>query len=342
MLAISAVDPALKRVSVGIPSPRIAEGQALRTAQETIGVNRRDFLKASSALAAALGMKMAGLVALQREALGLETDDGGTPVVWLQGQSCTGCSVSLLNSIYYHTIEDLALNTLDIDFHPQLSSAAGNLAVSAAEKAYRRGGYVLVVEGAVPTAAGGRYCTLWPGLTALDGVLRYAGRAALVLAVGTCASYGGMAAGAPNPTGAKGVGDVLNRTGIVNIPGCPAHPDWIVGTVAYVLANNQPPALDGRGRPRIFYGDNVHEKCPLRERDEADRLGDPGCLEELGCRGPRTWCDCPTRHWNAAGKGQVGINWCIGAGCPCHGCTEPGFPDGMSPFYRLEGESDDD
>jgi NiFe hydrogenase small subunit HydA len=300
-------------------------------------LNRRDFVKATSVLGAALGVQMPSWVG-QDEAQALETADGGVPVLWVQGQSCSGCSVSLLNSITYMTIDELLVNTLDVNFHPTLAAGAGNIAVSAAEKTFRRGGYVLVVEGAIPTGAQGNYCRLWPGLTFQKAVERYAERAAFVLGVGTCACYGGMAAGSPNPTGAQGLADTYGSKRTIKIPGCPTHPDWIVGTVAYLLSQGKAPPLDSYGRPTDFFSATVHSRCPFREAEEANTLGVGGCLEELGCKGPSTRADCPTRRWNSPAKGQVGINWCIGAGAPCFGCTEANFPDGKSPFYRFGGD----
>ena len=300
-------------------------------------VNRRDFVKATTALSAELGVQLPSWVG-QDEAQALETAAGGVPVVWLQGQSCSGCSVSLLNSIYYMTIDDLLINTLDVNFHPTLAAGAGNVAVAAVEKTYRRGGYVLVVEGAIPTGAQGKYCRLWPGLTFQKAVERYAERAAFVLGVGTCACFGGVAGGSPNPTGAQGLADYYGSKRTIKIPGCPTHPDWIVGTVAYLLSNGAAPALDSYGRPTSFFSATVHSRCPRREAEEANTLGTEGCLEELGCKGPSTRADCPTRRWNSPATGQMGINWCIGAGAPCFGCTEPTFPDGKSPFYRFGGD----
>ena len=300
-------------------------------------LTRRDFLGASTALAGAFGLQATGLLPAG-EALALEAVDGGMPVLWLQAQTCTGCSVSLLNSIYYTTIDDLLLNKLDVDFHPNLMAAAGDSAVAAAEATYQKGGYVLVVEGAIPSGANGEYCYLWKGTKAKDGWSRFAQRARFVIAAGTCASFGGVYAGAPNPTGAAGLPATYGGKRIIKVPGCPTHPDWLVAVIAYILKTNTIPALDSYGRPKEFFSRTVHEQCPLRESDEAERLSQQGCLKELGCNGPRTKADCPKRRWNSPGAGQTGVNWCIGAGTPCYGCTEPGFPDQMSPFFEFEEE----
>jgi hypothetical protein len=122
---------------------------------------------------------------------------------------------------------------------------------------------------------------------------------------------------------------------VVNIPGCPPNPDWIVGTVAYFLQNGTLPALDSQRRPRDYFGRTVHDRCPYEDEDEAKRLGQGGCLKDLGCKGPKTYADCPSRRWHSPGLNQLGTHWCIEGGAPCHGCTESGFPDAFSPFYTL-------
>jgi len=159
-----------------------------------------------------------------------------------------------------------------------------------------------------------------------------------VIAMGTCASFGGIPAAPPNPTGCVSVQKVLAAKGInkplVNIPGCPPHPDWLFGTVESIIMFGLPGAedLDDFLRPKAYYGKLIHENCPRRasfdEGKFAKKLGDEGCLYELGCKGPITHADCPLRRWNS------GTNWIIGAGAPCNGCTQPEFPNEMEPFYE--------
>ena len=314
-----------------------------------MNITRRDFLKASAAITGALALKASGLLELQKA---MASGGGaGVPVIWLQGQSCTGCSVSLLNTIHYMTIDDLLVNTLDLQFHPTVMAAAGDLAVEAAETTRAAGDYVLIIEGSIPVGDQGHYCHVWEDENEDPVTMETAFKdfglhknCICVLAVGTCASYGGIPAGNPNPTTALGVNGALsylgvperNRPPVINIPGCPAHPDWIVGTVAALLAGNMP-ELDGDGRPIKFFGEHVHTLCPNRGGGlKAKKLGDPGCLAGLGCNGQQTHADCPMWQWNASETGGVGVNWCVGAGSPCQGCTEPDFPDGMSPFYALK------
>jgi hydrogenase small subunit len=288
-------------------------------------LSRRNFLKASSALAAAFGLRALG----GGEAIAAE--EGDSPVVWLQGQGCSGCSMSLLNSLTGGTAEDLLRHKVQLTFHPTLMTAAGPNAVAAARATQNAGGYLLIVEGAIPTGANGRYCHLWPGTTALDGVREFASKAKYVVAVGTCAAYGGIPGSVPpggtNPTGAKCLSAVLGGKTVINIPGCPSHPDWIVGTVASLLGGVVP-ARDAHGRPEMYFSNTIHNQCPY-EDSYAEKL----CLEDHGCKGPVTYGNCPRLKWNSVKPGGIGVNWCVGARSPCQGCTQPDFPDGMLPFH---------
>ena len=95
----------------------------------------------------------------------------------------------------------------------------------------------------------------------------------------------------------------------------------------------------------MFFSKTVHKQCPYNEDNGGN---EDRCLKEYGCRGPETHCDCPIRKWNSPAAGSYGVNWCVGAGrpngAPCHGCTEPTFPDGMEPFYtgHAGGDHSDD
>jgi hydrogenase small subunit len=283
--------------------------------------------------AAALGLPMTVIGKLEHA---LAAGGSGLPkVIWLNGANCTGCTVSLANLFSQSgptDVADLLLNTIELAYHPNLMGAAGDLAVQQL-KDTAQGSYVLVVDGGIPTAFDGHTCLLWTDqekeITAMDALTMLAPHAAAVLCVGTCASYGGIPAGNPNPTGIVSVEDITGL-GTINIPGCPTHPDWIVWTIAHLLSGEMP-ELDESRRPRALYGTEVHKSCPLRERDEARTFGIKNqCLEELGCKGEETHSDCPARKWNN------GTNWCIGAGAICIGCTERSFPDKFSPFYKIE------
>ncbi|MFW2365936.1 MAG: hydrogenase small subunit [Desulforhopalus sp.] len=295
-------------------------------------IDRRQFLKYCMGSAAALGLPMTVLGKLE-QALA----EGTAPkVIWLNAANCTGCTVSLSNLFSDSgptDIADLLINTIDLAFHPTLMAAAGDLAVQQINNTTAQGGFILVVEGGIPTAFGGNTCMLWTEngheVTAMEAVTMLAPQASAILSIGTCASYGGIPAATPNPTG---IVSVAHHTGLntINLPGCPTHPDWIVHTIANLIAG-QAPSRDYYGRPTPLYGSTVHSKCPRREAEEANTFGVPhACLEELGCKGEDTRGDCPSRKWNS------GTNWCIGAGAICIGCTEERFPDGFSPFYTVQ------
>ncbi len=271
------------------------------------------------------------------------------PVIYLQTAACSGCVVSMLNTAS-PTIKNVLIDQIvpgvhvDLRFHPVIMAAAGELAIKAMETTAKekKGGYVLVVDGAIPTATDAIYGAVGErnGKPVKMGerVVELARDALAVVALGTCAAFGGIPAAAPNPTGCQPVKKFLDAAGIskplVNISGCPPHPDWFVGTLASIILNGlpKPGDLDDNLRPLAFYGKLIHENCPRRayfdEGKFAKKPGEEGCLYELGCKGPITYADCPTRHWNC------GTNWVIGAGAPCNGCTQPEFPDGTAPFYK--------
>jgi len=231
---------------------------------------------------------------------------------------------------------------VNLRFHPTLMAASGKPAVEILLGSAAKKDYVLVVEGAVSAAEGGAF----GGVGEKDGkhipmteaVTDLAKAAVAVIALGSCAAYGGIPAGEPNVTGCRGVSEYLKtrgvKTPVVNVPGCPPHPDWFVGTVAGVLLGGLAAIgeLDEIGRPKLFYGELIHENCPRRPDFDAGKfarkIGDSGCLYLVGCKGPVTSADCPKRMWNG------GTNWCVGANGPCSGCVEPEFPDKFSPLYE--------
>lgn len=296
-------------------------------------VSRRDFLKFCGVSATALGLNAKDLLGLEA-ALASPT---APSVIWLQGACCSGCSVSFLNYISAaapKSAADILINSINLEYHPELMALAGDSAVAIAEKAYNKGGFILVVEGGIPTAFGGACCWPWAyngqDVTFQTAVNNMASKAAAIVCVGSCASWGGIPASGSNPAGIKGVKAVTGKN-TINISGCPPHPDWIVWAVVQLLLKKSV-ALDSSGRPTALYGKTVHDKCPRRETDEAGTYNvDKRCLEELGCRGPKTRANCPTLKWNN------GVNWCVDANAPCLGCTEPTFP-GTAAFFKA-GES---
>jgi hydrogenase small subunit len=299
-------------------------------------ITRRQFLKICAGTGAAFsvsGSLIPEIVSALEKAAA-----GNPPVLWIQGGGCTGCSVSLLNTVH-PSIAEVLLKIISLKFHPTAMASSGELALEYLYKTAEKykGKYFLVIEGTIPTGADGKYCR--PGelkgkeITFAEMTKDLGTKAAAVLAVGQCATYGGIPAAEPNPTGSKGSMDFFKdeeiKTPIINIPGCPPHPDWMVGTIAHVLMFGIP-ELDEDGRPKMFYGTLVHDHCPYRsyydEQKFAKSFGEEGCRVELGCKGPESYSDCWKRGWNN------NVNWCIHNSL-CLGCTQPGFPDNFSPFY---------
>lgn len=291
-------------------------------------LSRRSFLKHCTAYAAALGLTASDLALLNHAAAAGTLPD----VLWLEGSGCSGCSVSLLNRVSDSapaTASDLLTQTVALRYHTMLMAAAGESASGICEQSASRAGYLLVVEGGVPTAYDGHGCLAWTrggkDVTFIDAVRRLAKPARAVISVGNCAAYGGISAAAPNPLAVKTVSEIIGKP-TINVAGCPPHPDWIVWTLAQILAGKSP-ELDSDGRPVELYGLRIHDECARGSEEKADAIGiDKLCLKRVGCRGPETYGNCNGILWNGA------VNWCVDANAPCIGCTSPGFP--FSPIHE--------
>ncbi|HEY6051856.1 MAG TPA: hydrogenase small subunit, partial [Thermoanaerobaculia bacterium] len=285
--------------------------------------NRRDFIRVCTMALAAVGMpwELAGQVARKAAAKKLKPS-----VIWLHFQECTGCTESLLRTSH-PAVSELILDLVSLDYCETLFAAAGHQAEAALQTAMKEnaGKYVLVIEGAIPTKDNGIYCQIG-GRTALDIVHEVADKAGAIVAIGSCASWGGIPSADPNPTGATGAPAVLKGKTVVTIPGCPANPYNLLGTVLQFATFGTLPELDDKGRPKFAYGRTIHEHCPRRAHFDAGRFvqqyGDEGhrqgwCLYKMGCKGPATYANCSTLSF-----GEVVDAWPIGIGHPCYGCTE--------------------
>lgn len=297
------------------------------------GVTRRDFMKFCSSVAASLALP----VTLAPRIAEAVTDPQRPPVIWLHGSECTGCSMSLLRA-EHPSLEKLLFDLISLDFHETLSAGAGHQAEAALHHAMEanHGKYILVVEGAVPMKDGGVFCRV-AGKNFVESVKEVAAGAGAVIAVGSCASWGGVAAMEPNPTGCVGVQEVLSGIPVVNIPGCPPNPYNLLSTVIHYLTFNKLPALDEKNRPKFAYGRLLHEHCERRPHFDNGRFarafGDEGhrsgyCLYYLGCKGPITYANCSTMQFGDVGSGT----WPVGIGHPCYGCTEQGVGFHMPQF----------
>jgi hydrogenase small subunit len=297
------------------------------------GVSRRQFLKfcglmtATLALPAHYGSRVArALVSSPRP-----------PIVWLEFQDCTGDTESFLRASQ-PGVDELLLDLLSLDYHETLMVPAGLMSEQSLVDTMSNfpGQYLCVVEGSIPTAAGGIHCMI-RGRTALSIAQEVCGNALATLAVGTCAFDGGLGAASPNPTAAVGVRDAVpGLHPLINLPGCPANAVNITATIVHFLTFGEWPSTDDEGRPEFAYGEEIHEECERHDHYEHERFvlqwGDEGhnrgwCLLKMGCKGPETHHNCPSVKWND------GTCWPIQAGHGCVGCAEERFWDRMSPFY---------
>ncbi|MGE5277713.1 MAG: hydrogenase small subunit [Acidobacteriota bacterium] len=301
---------------------------------ERRGVSRREFVGFCGVMASALALPRTFGVKIARAVAKTEK-----PVlVWLEFQDCAGNTESFLRADR-PTAADVILDTLSVDYHETIMAAAGfqaeeNLAKTVKE---RSGKYIAVVEGSIPTGANGAYCAIG-GKSALAIAREVCGNAMATVAIGTCASFGGLPAASPNPTGALSVADAVPGVkNLINLPACPANVENLTALVVYFLTFENWPPLDQYRRPLFAYGKSIHDNCERRAHYDAaqyaEMWGDEGhrtgyCLYKLGCKGPATFQNCPTVRWNG------GTNWPIGCGHPCIGCAEPNFWDTMTPFYE--------
>ncbi len=312
-----------------------------------MALNRREFLKVMGGTTAALAFPG---VMIQGCKKALEKASARTNVIWIEAQSCSGCSVSLLNKLN-PDIATVITEHISINFMGVVMAGTGSVATGVLEDAIKkqRKDYVLIVEGSIPTKH-----ELYSTEGEMDGKVMSSkkwieelGKNAIAcVSVGTCSSYGGIPSGkspvfGENQTGAVSLQEILKDKVVLNIPGCPPHPDWIVGTLLHVLLKGLP-ELDEFNRPKMFYGKTVHENCErlysYKRGIFAKQWGDDGCLYNLGCLGMDSGCDIPVRKWNN------GANSCTACGSGCIGCTEKVFPDyGKRGIYQtLHAANDTD
>lgn len=290
-----------------------------------------------------------------RTAQGFEEID----ILWIsEGMSCDGDTVSV-TAASQPSIEDVLLGLIPdlprVNLHNKvLSPTLGGEEFLAPFRAAAQGEldpFILVLEGSVPNQKiieGDGYWTSFGNdpetgepMTLNTWLDALAPRAWAVVAIGTCAAYGGIHAMAGNPTGSMGLADYLgwefrSRGGlpIVNIPGCPVQPDNFMETLTWILhharGSGPPPPLDKLLRPEWIFGRTVHEGCDraayYEQGDFASGYNSPKCQVHIGCWGPVVNCNVPKRGW------MSGLGGCPNVGGICIGCTMPGFPDKFMPF----------
>jgi NiFe hydrogenase small subunit HydA len=303
-------------------------------ALEFRGIKRRDFLKYCGATAALLGLsELYG----PKIAAALEKASKRTPVIWLNFASDSGCTESFIKARYPSPAE-VILDILSVDYNETIMAAAGKQAEEILASSAKKGGYVLIVEGGVPTKKGHG---MIGNKEMLDVLKEMAAPAIAVLAIGSCATDGGVPAGKPNPSQIIGTGEALKRVGIskplINMDLCPVNPQYLVSVVVNYLLLGKLPDLDSQGRPLMFYGRTIHDNCERRAHFDAGqfvtKFGSQEeamgyCLYKMGCKGPMTYSNCPKTQYNDR------TSWCIKAGGPCIGCAERNWVDKFAGFYE--------
>jgi ferredoxin hydrogenase small subunit len=270
-------------------------------------------------------------------------------LLWLQSGGCGGCTLSLLNADcrnLFDTLEGFGIRLL---WHPSLSEQSAQEARKIIDDCISGETRldILCLEGAVlrgPHGSGGFHRSTG-GDSMMALVEKLAGVARHTVAVGSCAAFGGVTAGGSNPTDACGLqfetdvpGGLLGKDylaagglPVVNIAGCPTHPNWVIESLAALASGMlNAAALDVYQRPRLYADHLVHHGCTRNEYYEfkasAHKPSDLGCLmENMGCKGTQAHADCNIRLWNGEGS-------CTRGGYACVSCTEPGFEKPGHPF----------
>jgi len=289
-------------------------------------LSRRDFLKRCRDIS----LLMCGSTLLTRSlAEGFIKLAKNPPrIAFVHAQNCMACTTSMMYGNDFDFLDFLS-HIGRVDLHPALSFRQGGDYLASLERIAEQGDFLLVVEGSVPSAPK-EACFL--GRKPLYDVLAgYASRAKLVIASGSCASHGGIPASAGNRTGALSVAAYLRerqvRTPVLRLPGCPVHPDHLMGSIAHLAATGAPPPLHEQTQlVKEYHGELLHNRCSRFQHFTQDLFVEDfardkqNCLLKKGCRGPVTASDCPVRRWNQR------TSVCVESNTPCIGCMSPSWP----------------
>lgn len=315
------------------------------------GVTRRSFMKLCGAVAAAAGLSQ---LAVPRVAQAIEESVIGAtsgnlyPVIWIEGASCTGCTESFAQ-VETPDAGTVVLDLISLNYSETLSAAAGHSMEEAKAQTIEAGNYILVYEGAVQEGWNGNALRV-AGEVGTEALVHAAEHANAVVAIGSCAVNGGWLAAHPNPSNALGVQQYLEKVGInttvINVPGCPVNPEWIMAVLVDVVMLKDPSLLELNkyNMPAGIFDQTVHDNCERRGHFEngefvyefgSEEEAKGYCLYPLGCRGPQTRSTCGITMWNNR------RSWCVQAGSPCIGCCEavpsdPGhnWVEVNTPFYK--------
>ncbi|MCB2293308.1 hydrogenase small subunit [Clostridium algoriphilum] len=252
--------------------------------------------------------------------------------VWMEANGCMGNIISFLNAdkpdVPYFLKE-----MVNLKFSPSLMQAEGEVAYEEFLEVLNTD-FILGVEGALTNMDEGFYniFATYKGrrVPTSEAINLASKKAKAIIAIGTCASFGGISAAKPNPTGCISLEGFLQKE-VINIPGCPANPLWVMGTIASIILHKKI-EVDEKGRPIMFFKESNHTNCPRRSYFDnkvyAEKLGEKECMIKVGCKGPITKAYCPLGLWNSR------INWPVEANTPCIGCASEFFPDGTEPFVK--------
>ena len=317
------------------------------------GVTRRSFMKLCAGIAAAAGLSQ---LAVPRVAQALEESVIGAtsgnlyPVIWIEGASCTGCTESFAQ-VETPDVASVVLDMISLNYSETLSAAAGHSMEEAKAQTIAAGNYILIYEGAVLEAFDGNALRV-AGETGITALVEAAESANAVVAVGSCAVHGGWLAAAPNPAQALGVQQYLKKVGVatpvVNVPGCPVNPEWVMSVLVDVVVMKDMDLLVNRlnefNMPGDLFNQTIHDNCERRGHFEngefvyefGSKEEEMGyCLYPVGCKGPQTRALCGVTLWNNR------RSWCVQSGAPCIGCCEanpnnPGdnWAEVNTPFYK--------
>lgn len=296
------------------------------------GVTRRGFLQLCGTVAAAAGVSRLTVPdvaqALEESIIGA-AEGNLYPVIWIEGASCTGCTEAFAQ-IDEPDPATVVLEMISCNYNETLSFAAGHSVEEAKAQTIKQcaGNYVLVYEGALLEGWDG-YALRVADTPGIEAFAEAAESAFGVVALGSCAVNGGWMGAHPDPAGAIGCQAFMKKRGIetpvVNIPGCPANPEWLVAVLVDVVLMGVLPELNSENKPALIFDQTVHDNCQRRGHFEngefvykfgsvEERRG--YCLYPLGCRGPQTKANCGVVRYNRR------RSWCVESGAPCVGCCE--------------------
>lgn len=319
---------------------------SLEAALQGAGFSQREYLDLCGTVAMAAGMEETQALAVGKAMeAAYEAAQAGKlyPVIWLEGASCSGCTESFAQ-LASPGIAAVVLEMISLNYADLLAAGAGSSVEEAKERTLAAGNYLLIYEGAISLAEEG-HALRSGGAPGFDLIDRAAAKASAVVALGSCAVDGGWMAAPPNPAAVVGVETYLKSRGIsvpvINIPGCPANPDWLFSVLARVvmLGGVDTITLDAKARPLNLFHDTVHENCARHQNFEAGNFAfswdtpetaQGFCLYGLGCQGPQTKALCGITLWNNR------RSWCVDAGAPCIGCCDAA-PGDISWFARNQG-----